>query len=106
MALDINGYNETFNAFVKFAEPLKRSSVARCNVADGDISSREITVARTDWRRSTVRRSRRTGSTRAPAERRLPSIQRTVRFGWRSTTISSGSTARREWRWSTASPTL
>jgi len=52
MALDINGYNKTFNTFVEFAESRralnKPSSVARCALKEGALSGYEISATTTD----------------------------------------------------------
>ena len=60
MALDINGYNETFKAFVDFAQSKaaqnEKKAVARGTLENGALAGREIKAADTDsvhkWRRS------------------------------------------------------
>ena len=54
MALDINGYNDTFKAFVDFAQAKKaandKTAVAHGSLGeDGALAGREIKAASTDW---------------------------------------------------------
>lgn len=54
MPLDINGYNDTFKAFVDFAQAKKaandKTAVARGSLGeDGVLAGREIKAASTDW---------------------------------------------------------
>ena len=54
MALDINGYNDTFKAFVDFAQAKKaandKTAVAHGSLGeDGALAGREIKAATTDW---------------------------------------------------------
>ena len=52
MPLDINGYNETFKAFVDFAQAKaaenNKKAVARGRLEDGALAGREVTASATD----------------------------------------------------------
>jgi len=53
MALDINGYNETFKAFVDFAQAKaaqnEKKAVARGTLENGELAGRQVTAADTDY---------------------------------------------------------
>ena len=52
MALDINGYNDTFKAFADFAQAKvnagQNKAIARATVGEGPLAGRNITAATTD----------------------------------------------------------